>query len=287
MKKYYLFHLIVSFYFLPATSQDGASNTIENFIYNTELLKKNDKGVIIPQFNRTLNNRIEFHIQEYFKNIVESTNNIIWQSYETKTNSMLKSHVMTYFARVKLKNSNQNNEFKYLEINHYPSTDKIDIKYIWDPQKNKFRLSDGEMERRSYLPDLKELKIQDQSTKPDINDILVEYKDLMNGVNDNIIYFNKSKSEELETINKKIIQFVSQNFTTAEYVMNISFDSYYTFLSSYDNYHYYTFVVQLKLNDSNFPRFIEVFYNPTTGIVNSDYVWNNENKEFIRPQIEY
>ena len=140
------------------------------------------------------------------------------------------------------------------------------------------------MERRSYLPDLKELQIQDQDIKPSIDDILSEYKDLINGVNENIIYFNKSKSGELETINQKIIQYVSQHFTSVEYVMNISFDSYYTFLSSYDNYHYYTFVVQLKLNNSNFPRFVEVFYNPTTEKINSDFIWDNENEEFKRPR---
>ncbi|MGB1020785.1 MAG: hypothetical protein ACPGVF_06760 [Flavobacteriaceae bacterium] len=197
---------------------------------------------------------------------------------------MIKSHVMSYFARVKIKNSNQNNEFKYLEIDHYPSTDKINTDYIWDPQKNNFRLSDSEIEKRSYLPDIKELEIQDQQIKPSIDDILVEYKDLINGVNQNIIYFNKSKSNELQTINNKIIQFVSQNFTSAEYVMNISFDSYYTFLSSYDTYHYYTFVVQLKLIDSKFPGFVEVFYNPTTGKINSDFIWDNENQEFKRPR---
>lgn len=284
MKFHQILLLTYLFYTLSVSSQEGTFVSIENFIYNTELLKENDRGVIIPQFNRSLNNRIEFYLNENFKNIIESTSNITWQSYQTKTNAMIKSHVMSYFARVKIKNSNQNNEFKYLEIDHYPSTDKINTDYIWDPQKNNFRLSDSEIEKRSYLPDIKELEIQDQQIKPSIDDILVEYKDLINGVNQNIIYFNKSKSNELQTINNKIIQFVSQNFTSAEYVMNISFDSYYTFLSSYDTYHYYTFVVQLKLIDSKFPGFVEVFYNPTTGKINSDFIWDNENQEFKRPR---
>lgn len=284
MKFHQILLLTYLFYTLSVSSQEGTFVSIENFIYNTELLKENDRGVIIPQFNRSLNNRIEFYLNENFKTIIESTSNITWQSYQTKTNALIKSHVMSYFARVKIKNSNQNNEFKYLEINHYPSTDRINTDYIWDPQKNNFRLSDSEIEKRSYLPDIKELGIQDQQIKPSIDDILVEYKDLINGVNQNIIYFNKSKSNELQTINNKIIQFVSQNFTSAEYVMNISFDSYYTFLSSYDTYHYYTFVVQLKLIDSKFPGFVEVFYNPTTGKINSDFIWDNENQEFKRPR---
>ena len=52
-------------------SQEGEYIKIENFIFNTEQLKKNQKGIIIPQLDRNLNDRIEFFIQETFPNIID------------------------------------------------------------------------------------------------------------------------------------------------------------------------------------------------------------------------
>ena len=72
------------------SSQEGEYIKIENFIFNTEQLKKNQKGIIIPQLDRNLNDRIEFFIQESFPEIIDDSKNIIWQSYKTTTNPILK-----------------------------------------------------------------------------------------------------------------------------------------------------------------------------------------------------
>ena len=274
------------FYFLSLFnlfSQEGEFIKIENFIFNTDRLKKNEMGIIIPQLDRNLNDRIEFFILETFDGVIEDSKNIIWQSYETTTNPILKSHNMTFTVRVSIRNNNQNIEHRYIEVDYFPSTGDINTNYIWDRDKRNFRLSDQEKERRSYLPSLSNLKIENQSEKPGAEDILNEYKQLLNGINDNFIYFNKAKQDDLSKINSLISEYLKKNYSNVEFVMNIVFDSYHTFISAYDKYHYYTFVVQVKLAGKSIPYFIEVFYNPKSEVVNSDFLWSNERDTFYRP----
>ena len=278
--------LLPVFYFFSLFnlfSQEGEFIKIENFIFNTDRLKKNEMGIIIPQLDRNLNDRIEFFILETFDGVIEDSKNIIWQSYETTTNPILKSHNMTFTVRVSIRNNNQNIEHRYIEVDYFPSTGDLKTNYIWDRDKRNFRLSDQEIERRSYLPSLSNLKIENQSEKPSAEDILYEYKQLLNGINDNFIYFNKAKQDDLSKINSLISEYLKNNYSNVEFVMNIVFDSYHTFISAYDKYHYYTFVVQVKLAGKSIPYFIEVFYNPKSEVVNSDFLWSNERDTFYRP----
>ena len=278
--------LIPVFYFFSLFnlfSQEGEFIKIENFIFNTGRLKKNEMGIIIPQLDRNLNDRIEFFILETFDGVIEDSKNIIWQSYQTVTNPILKSHNMTFTVRVSIRNNNQNIEHRYLEVDYFPSTGDLKTNYIWDRDKRNFRLSDQEIERRSYLPSLSNLKIENQSEKPSAEDILYEYKQLLNGINDNFIYFNKAKQDDLNKINSLISEYLKNNYSNVEFVMNIVFDSYHTFISAYDKYHYYTFVVQVKLAGKSIPYFIEVFYNPKSEVVNSDFMWSNDRDTFYRP----
>lgn len=278
--------LLPVFYFFSLFnlfSQEGEFIKIENFIFNTDRLKKNEMGIIIPQLDRNLNDRIEFFILETFDGVIEDSKNIIWQSYETTTNPILKSHNMTFTVRVSIRNNNQNIEHRYLEVDYFPSTGDLKTNYIWDRDKRNFRLSDQEIERRSYLPSLSNLKIENQSEKPSAEDILYEYKQLLNGINDNFIYFNKAKQDDLNKINSLISEYLKNNYSNVEFVMNIVFDSYHTFISAYDKYHYYTFVVQVKLAGKSIPYFIEVFYNPKSEVVNSDFMWSNDRDTFYRP----
>ena len=278
--------LIPVFYFFSLFnlfSQEGEFIKIENFIFNTDRLKKNEMGIIIPQLDRNLNDRIEFFILETFDGVIEDSKNIIWQSYETTTNPILKSHNMTFTVRVSIRNNNQNIEHRYIEVDYFPSTGDLKTNYIWDRDKRNFRLSDQEIERRSYLPSLSNLKIENQSEKPSAEDILNEYKQLLNGINDNFIYFNKAKQDDLSKINSLISEYLKNNYSNVEFVMNIVFDSYHTFISAYDKYHYYTFVVQVKLAGKSIPYFIGVFYNPKSEVVNSDFLWSNERDTFYRP----
>ena len=264
-------------------SQEGENISIESFIYNTELIKNTDKGEIIPQFDKTFNEKIKFYLFEKFGNYIETVENIIWQSYQTKTNQLSKYHYISYIVRVKIKNENVNNEYRYLEVIQYPSTDKLQTNYIWNAQKRDFELSKKENERLSYLPDLNQISIQGQKEKPTVEEILNEYKDIIKGIRNNLIYFKQSKQNQLKTINNLISDFVLDNYPNIDFIMNISFDSYYTFIGAYDRYHYFTFIVQLKLKNYKFPFFVEVFYNPKTNRVNSDFEWDNNIKDFYRP----
>jgi len=264
-------------------AQEGEFIKIENFIYNLERLKKNEIGVIIPQLDRSLNDRIAFFIEETFQDIIEDSKNIIWQSYQTTTNPILKSHFLTFTVRVSIRNRNQNKEHRYLEIIYFPSTEVLSTNYIWDANKRNFRLKDEELERRSYLPNLSNLKIENQTEKATIEDILVEYQQLLGGINDNFIYFNKAKENQLDIINSKISKFVLSKYTNVEFIMNIVFDSYHTFVSAYDKYHYYSFITQVKLKGESVPYFIEIFYNPTNKIANSDFLWSPDRNTYLRP----
>ena len=80
-----------------------------------------------------------------FFDVVESVDNIIWQSYQTKTNTIIKSQFINYFVRVQIKSPNQNKEFRYLEMIHYPSTNRIETFYVWNPEKRDFELNEQEM----------------------------------------------------------------------------------------------------------------------------------------------
>lgn len=281
MRLFFLGFLLLKIF--TSFAQEGEFMKIESFVYNTELLKKNEFGIIIPQFDRSLNDRIAFFIEETFQDIIEDSNNIIWQSYQTTTNPILKSHFMTFTVRVKIRNSNQNKEYRYLEIIYFPSTEILSTNYIWDANNRNFRLKDEELERRSYLPNLSDLKIENQTEKATIEDILVEYQQLLRGINDNFIYFNKAKENQLNIINSKISEFVLSKYSNVEFIMNIVFDSYHTFVSAYDKYHYYTFITQLKLKGKSVPYFIEIFYNPTNEIANSDFLWSPDRNTFLRP----
>lgn len=277
------FLIILFFISFTVKAQEGEYQKIEKFIYNTELLRINNKGIIIPQMNKFLNEQIKNYMFENFFSVVESVDNIIWQSYQTRTNTIVRSQFINYFVRVQIKNSNQNKEYRYLEMIHYPSTNKIETFYVWNPKKRDFVLNNKEVERLSYLPDLKKLLIKNQDSIPSIDEIIAEYKDLLNGIEDNIIYFNDSKKEEFKQIIELISVYVLKNYQNVEFIMNVSFDSYFTFIGSYDRFNYYTFIVQVKLQSYKFPFFIEIFYNPKTKNANSDFVWDNNKKIFFRP----
>lgn len=277
------FLIILFFISFTVKAQEGEYQKIEKFIYNTELLRINNKGIIIPQMNKFINEQIKNYMFENFFSVVESVDNIIWQSYQTRTNTIVRSQFINYFVRVQIKNSNQNKEYRYLEMIHYPSTNKIETFYVWNPKKRDFVLNNKEVERLSYLPDLKKLLIKNQDSIPSIDEIIAEYKDLLNGIENNIIYFNDSKKEEFKQIIELISVYVLKNYQNVEFIMNVSFDSYFTFIGSYDRFNYYTFIVQVKLQSYKFPFFIEIFYNPKTKNANSDFVWDNNKKIFFRP----
>ena len=85
----------------------------------------------------------------------------------------------------------------------------------------------------------------------------------------------------IKEINKKIRFFIEEKYANVEYTRNIIWDSYQTFLSPFDRYHYHTFISQVKVEEIKRLKYLEVTYDPLTEKVNSSFVWNEEQLEFF------
>lgn len=264
-------------------TQEGEYISIENFIYRHQQFTVNQNSIIVPPVDRFINNRISFFIEEKFKDVVKSTRNVIWESYQSKINTLFRSQKLVFSIRVQL---NKTNELRYLEVDYLPSSDEISTPYIWDKKSRSFILKNEVIVGEKYNPDLQSLKIDNQDQKAKINDMIVEHKSFLAGMSNNTVYYNKSKETELKEIYKKITSFSKNQYSNIDFLMNISWDSYNTFVSAYDTYHYHTFVVQLKVKNINRNKFLEVYYNPVYDRVTSDFIWNDASQQYSRIALE-
>ena len=87
-------------------------------------------------------------------------------------------------------------------------------------------------------------------------------------------------------INKKIKFFIEEKFLNVEYTRNIIWDSYETFLSPFDRYHFHTYIVQVKVEEVDRLKYIEVKYNPNTDKIESNFEWNEEIEDFEEVEVE-
>ena len=254
----------------------------ENFIYRHQQFKYNDRGILITPIDTDINRRVSNFVNINFNQIVESVRNVVWESYQTSTNPMSKSHIQKYIVRVQIKNNNENKEYRYLEVEEDLVNNDFFSNYIFDKSQRNFVLEKKEIERRSFLPDLEKLEIKNIPKKTSVDNIIREYKELVLGENKSQIPNYAINSPEHYRIYDIIVDYIKNNFSNVALVMNLSWDSYNTFLSNYDIYHYHTYIVQVRLKDSPGYRFIEVFYNPFNNTAVSDFAWNNQNRSFER-----
>jgi len=256
----------------------------ENFIFRHNQFEYNDRGILITPVDSGINKAITSYVQFNYPNVVESVRNVVWLSYETFTNPISKSHIEKYSVRVQIKNKNQNQEFRYLEVEHDMNTDKFSSKYDFNKGKRNFVLNEKEAERRSFLSNLEELGIKNAPEKTNIEKIIFDYKELVNGERKNQIPGFLITGPDNYEIYDKIVAYVKRDFNNVSFVMNIAWDSYSTFLSNYDIYNYHTYVVQVRLRELDSSQFIEVLYNPFKKEAISDFIWNKENGFFERKQ---
>ena len=87
-------------------------------------------------------------------------------------------------------------------------------------------------------------------------------------------------------INKKVKFFIEEKFLNVEYTRNIIWDSYETFLSPFDRYHYHTYIVQVKVEEVDRLKYIEVKYNPNTDKIESNFEWNEDIEDFEEVEVE-
>ena len=264
---------------IQLNAQEGEYVSIENFMYRHELMKSNINDVLVTPVDRFLNNRIMFFIEEQFKGKIESSRNVIWESYSTTINPTLRSHIITFTVRVYI---NKNKEFRYIEIDYLPSSDEISTRYKWSTEFKSFVLKEDEINIQKFKPDLVALGIKNQPQKATLDQLIIEHKSFSDGMLQNTIYFNRSRQDELMFIYAEIGTFIKNGYPKSDFIMNIVWDSYYTFVSNYDVYHYHTFVVQMQMNDLDRPRFLEVYYNPSTKKITSDFKWNEKAQEYLR-----
>lgn len=96
---------------------------------------------------------------------------------------------------------------------------------------------------------------------------------------------NENEAGEIDPINdkeinKKVKFFIEERFLNVEYTRNIIWDSYETFLSPFDRYHFHTYIVQVKVEEVDRLKYIEVKYNPQSDKIESDFEWNAEIQDF-------
>jgi hypothetical protein len=53
-------------------------------------------------------------------------------------------------------------------------------------------------------------------------------------------------------------------------------------LSPFDKYNFHVFIAQVKVQGINRLKYLEVFYNPVTEKITTDFEWITEDEEFFR-----
>ena len=252
---------------------------IEDFVTQHNGFEENEEGEINPINLKEINKRIRFFIEEKYPKIVDFTRNIIWDSYGTFLSPSDRYHSHTFIVQVKVKDVDR---LKYLEVQYDPYEKKVTGNFQWIPEDEEFYLVDEQVEEQKLLPNLKELEISNHDKKPSLNDFLNEHqgfideRDRLNLSENEIVPINVAK------INKLIRSFNDANYSNVEYTRNIIWDSYTTFLSPFDKYNFHVFIAQVKVEGINRLKYLEVFYNPATEKITTDFEWIESDEEFFR-----
>ena len=252
---------------------------IEDFVTQHNGFEENEEGEINPINLKEINKRIRFFIEEKYPKIVDFTRNIIWDSYGTFLSPSDRYHSHTFIVQVKVKDVDR---LKYLEVQYDPYEKKVTGNFQWIPEDEEFYLVDEQVEEQKLLPNLKELEISNHDKKPSLNDFLTEHqgfideRDRLNLSENEIVPINVAK------INKLIRSFNDTNYSNVEYTRNIIWDSYTTFLSPFDKYNFHVFIAQVKVEGINRLKYLEVFYNPATEKITTDFEWIESDEEFFR-----
>ena len=273
-----LFILLVTLVLKTALGQI-VTVKIEDFVTQHNGFEENEEGEINPINLKEINKRIRFFIEEKYPKIVDFTRNIIWDSYGTFLSPSDRYHSHTFIVQVKVTDVDR---LKYLEVQYDPYEKKVTGNFQWIPEDEEFYMVDEQVEEQKLLPNLKELEISNHDKKPSLNDFLSEHqgfideRDRLNLSENEIVPINAAK------INKLIRSFNDSNYSNVEYTRNIIWDSYTTFLSPFDKYNFHVFIAQVKVEGINRLKYLEVFYNPATEKITTDFEWIESDEEFFR-----
>ena len=252
---------------------------IEDFVTQHNGFEENEEGEINPINLKEINKRVRFFIEEKYPKIVDFTRNIIWDSYGTFLSPSDRYHSHTFIVQVKVTDVDR---LKYLEVQYDPYEKKVTGNFQWIPEDEEFYLVNEQVQEQKLLPNLKELELSNHDKKPSLSDFVSEHqgfideRDRLNLSENEIVPINVAK------INKLIRSFNDTNYSNVEYTRNIIWDSYTTFLSPFDKYNFHVFIAQVKVEGINRLKYLEVFYNPATEKITTDFEWIESDEEFFR-----
>jgi len=272
-------NLILIFLFNNVVQSQIVSIKIEDYINQHNTFEQNDAGEVNPINDKEINKLIRFFIQGKYYGLVELTRSIVWESYETFISPIDRNHSHKFIVQVKVK---EIEELKYLEVNYNPYEKKVTGNFEWIPKDKEFYLLDEQVLDKKNTPNLKELEISNQDNIPVITDFISQHQ----GFIDERERLNLSEKEivplNVAKINELIRSFNKSNYTNIEYTRNIIWNSYNTFVSPFDRYHAHTFIAQVKVDGIERLKYLELFYNPVSDKITTDFKWIPEENQFFR-----
>ena len=279
--KFSIFSLFISCALLCAVAVSAQEQRvkIEDFIIEHEGFEENEAGEITPINIKEINKKIRFFVEELYPEIVEYTRNIIWDSYKTFLSPSEIYHFHTFIAQVKV---NDLDRLKYLEVIYNPFVKKVKGDFEWIAEDQEFYLVDEKEEKKDNAADLIELGISNQEQKPGLENFVSEHQGFLDVMEQKNLKDSEIVPVNVKEINKSIRAFVKSSYSNVEYTRNIIWDSYTSFISPFDKFHHHNFVAQVKVKDVKRLKYLEVFYNPKTEKVTSDFVWIESDEEFFR-----
>ena len=279
--KFSVFSLFISLALFCSTEVSAQQQRvkIEDFIIEHQGFEENEAGEITPINIKEINKKIRFFVEERYPEIVEYTRNIIWDSYKTFLSPSDIYHYHSFIAQVKV---NDLDRLKYLEVIYNPFTKKVKGDFEWIPEDEEFYLIDEKEEKKSNAADLIELGISNQEQKPGLGDFVSEHQGFLDVMERKNLKESEIVPINVIEINKAVRAFVKSTFGNVEYTRNIIWDSYTTFISPFDKFHHHNFIAQVKVKDVKRLKYLDVFYNPKTQKVTSDFVWIESDEEFFR-----
>ena len=252
---------------------------IEDFIIEHTGFEENEVGEITPINIKEINKKIRFFVEEKYPEIVEYTRNIIWDSYTTFLSPSDRYHYHTFIAQVKV---NDIDRLKYVEVYYNPFNKEVLGDYEWIEEDEEFYLSADLEEDQNKKPDLIDLGIANLEQKATLDDFISEHQGFLDVMESKNLKEGEIIPLNVVEINKTIRSFVKSNYNNVEYTRNIIWDSYTTFLSPFDKYHYHVFIAQVKVKSVKRLKYLEIFYNPITKRATSDFTWIDSDEEFFR-----
>ena len=277
------FHLLISFLFAVLLSFSVKAQLItvkiDDFVSQHNGFEENDEGEINPINLKEINKRIRFFVEEKYPKIVEFTRNIIWDSYGTFLSPSERYHSHTFIVQVKV---SEVDRLKYLEVHYDPYEKKVTGNFEWIEEDEEFYIVKDGIEEQKLLPNLKELEISNQDQRPNLSDFIEEHQGFISEIERLDLSENEIVPLNVSKINKLIRSFNDSNYSNVEYTRNIIWDSYTTFLSPFDKYNFHVFIAQVKVEGLDRLKYLEVFYNPVTEKITTDFEWIAEDEEFFR-----